>query len=111
MNQARSSAGRLSVGAGAHSTPNGITGAGPRTACAVRCCTGSGPWWCAPSPDPAFDGEPVAGEESATAWRSSPEATSGYFVCSSGNVTDEMIAEYVESQGAEPKDDRDFTVE
>ena len=35
----------------------------------------------------------------------------GYFVCSSGNVTDEMIAEYVEAQGAEPQDDREFTVE
>jgi putative transposase len=35
----------------------------------------------------------------------------GYFVCSSGNVTDEMIAEYIESQGADPKDDREFTVE
>ena len=35
----------------------------------------------------------------------------GYFACSSGNVTDEMIAEYIESQGDEPKDDREFTVE
>ena len=35
----------------------------------------------------------------------------GYFVCSSGNVTDEMIAEYIETQGADPKDDREFTVE
>ena len=35
----------------------------------------------------------------------------GYFVCSSGNVTDEMTAAYIESQGADPKDDRGFTVE
>jgi len=29
----------------------------------------------------------------------------GYFVCSSGNVTDEMIAECIRTQGAEPQDD------
>ena len=29
----------------------------------------------------------------------------GYFVASSGNVTDEVIAEYIETQGAEPQDD------
>ena len=29
----------------------------------------------------------------------------GYFVCSSGNVTDEMIAEYIRNQDAEPRDD------
>ena len=32
----------------------------------------------------------------------------GYFVCSSGNVTDEMIEEYVRTQGAEPQDDERF---
>ena len=32
----------------------------------------------------------------------------GYFVCSSGNVTDEMIAEYIRTQGAEPQDDERF---
>ena len=34
----------------------------------------------------------------------------GYFVCSSGNVTDEMIAEYIRTQGAEPQDDERFKV-
>ena len=34
----------------------------------------------------------------------------GYFVASSGNVTDEMIAEYIESQGAEPQDDEEFKI-
>jgi putative transposase len=34
----------------------------------------------------------------------------GYFVCSSGNVTDEMIAEYIRTQGAEPQDDDRFKV-
>ena len=29
----------------------------------------------------------------------------GSFVCSSGNVTDEMIAEYIRTQGAEPQGD------
>ena len=33
----------------------------------------------------------------------------GYFVCSSGNVTDEMVKEYIESQGGDPQDG-DFTV-
>ena len=37
--------------------------------------------------------------------------TRGYFVCSSGTVTDEMNQEYIESQSADTKDDRDFTVE
>jgi putative transposase len=32
----------------------------------------------------------------------------GYFVCSSGNVTDEMIAEYIRNQDAEPQDDQRF---
>ena len=35
----------------------------------------------------------------------------GYFVCSSGNVTDEIIEEYIASQGGGPKDDPTFTVE
>jgi len=35
----------------------------------------------------------------------------GYFVCSSGNVTDEVIAEYVAAQGAGSQDDSEFTVE
>jgi putative transposase len=34
----------------------------------------------------------------------------GYFVCSSGNVTDEMIAEYIRTQGAEPQDDERFKI-
>ena len=34
----------------------------------------------------------------------------GYFVCSSGNVTDEVVAEYVASQGGMPQDDDEFTV-
>jgi putative transposase len=34
----------------------------------------------------------------------------GYFVCSSGNVTDEMIEEYIRTQGAEPQDDERFKV-
>ena len=34
----------------------------------------------------------------------------GYFVCSSGNVTDEMIQEYIRTQGAEPQDDERFKV-
>ena len=29
----------------------------------------------------------------------------GYFVASSGNVTDEVIREYIENQGADPQDD------
>jgi putative transposase len=35
---------------------------------------------------------------------------SGYFVCSSGNVTDKAVADYVASQGGEPQDDQEFTV-
>ena len=35
----------------------------------------------------------------------------GYFGCSSGNVTDAVIEEYVRLQGGEPRDDPDFTVE
>jgi REP-associated tyrosine transposase len=34
----------------------------------------------------------------------------GYFVCSSGDVTDEMIAEYIRTQDAEPQDDDRFKV-
>ena len=34
----------------------------------------------------------------------------GYFVCSSGNVTDEMIEEYIRTQGAEPQDDEAFKI-
>jgi hypothetical protein len=31
-------------------------------------------------------------------------------VCSSGNVTDEVIAQYIQLQGAEPQDDDRFRV-
>ena len=34
----------------------------------------------------------------------------GYFVATSGNVTDEMIAKYIADQGVEPQDDADFKV-
>ncbi len=34
----------------------------------------------------------------------------GYFVCSSGNVTDEMIAQYIDSQDAVSQDDGSFKV-
>jgi len=35
----------------------------------------------------------------------------GYFVASSGNVTDEVIAQYIESQGEQPSsDDKEFVV-
>jgi putative transposase len=34
----------------------------------------------------------------------------GYFVCSSGNVTDDMIEEYIRNQGAEPQDDQAFKI-
>jgi len=34
----------------------------------------------------------------------------GYFVCSSGNVTDEMIEEYIKNQGADPDEDERFKV-
>jgi putative transposase len=34
----------------------------------------------------------------------------GYFVCSSGNVTDEAIAEYIRLQGAESQNDDRFQV-
>ena len=36
----------------------------------------------------------------------------GYFACSSGNVTDEVIMEYIATQGQEPSEaDEDFKVE
>jgi len=34
----------------------------------------------------------------------------GYFVCTSGNVTDEMLEEYIKNQGAEPQGDERFQV-
>jgi putative transposase len=34
----------------------------------------------------------------------------GYFVASSGNVTDEVIAQYIQLQGAEPEDDDRFRI-
>jgi putative transposase len=34
----------------------------------------------------------------------------GYFACTTGNVTDEVIKQYIELQGAEPQDDRDFKI-
>ena len=33
-----------------------------------------------------------------------------FFVATSGNVTDDVIAKYIEEQGAEPQDDADFEV-
>ena len=34
----------------------------------------------------------------------------GYFVASSGNVTDDVIAEYIRLQGAEPQDEERFRI-
>ena len=34
----------------------------------------------------------------------------GYFAASSGNVTDDVIAQYTKLQGAEPEDDDRFRV-
>jgi putative transposase len=34
----------------------------------------------------------------------------GYFAASTGNVTDEIVRQYIESQGREPTDDKDFRV-
>jgi putative transposase len=34
----------------------------------------------------------------------------GYFVATSGNVTDEVIAEYIRLQGAEPQDEERFRI-
>jgi putative transposase len=35
----------------------------------------------------------------------------GYFACTTGNVTDAVIKQYIETQGAAPQDDRDFRIE
>lgn len=35
----------------------------------------------------------------------------GYFVCTTGNVTDEVTKQYIETQGGEPQDDRDFRID
>ena len=34
----------------------------------------------------------------------------GYFVATSGNVTDETVAEYIRLQGAEPQDEERFRI-
>ena len=34
----------------------------------------------------------------------------GYFACTTGNVTDEVIKQYIELQGTQPQDDRDFKI-
>ena len=34
----------------------------------------------------------------------------GYFVATSGNVTDEVVAEYIRLQGAEPQDEERFRI-
>jgi putative transposase len=34
----------------------------------------------------------------------------GFFVATSGSVTDDVIAKYIEEQGAEPQDDQEFKV-
>ena len=34
----------------------------------------------------------------------------GYFVCTTGNVSDEMIQEYVKNQGADPREDERFKI-
>jgi putative transposase len=34
----------------------------------------------------------------------------GYFVASSGNITEEIIMEYIENQDKDGKDEGDFTV-
>lgn len=34
----------------------------------------------------------------------------GYFVTTSGNVTDEVLAEYIENQDLEPNDDDNFKI-
>lgn len=38
-------------------------------------------------------------------------AAARYLVCSSGNITNEMIQEYIKRQGTDLKDHRAFTVE
>ena len=34
----------------------------------------------------------------------------GYFVATSGNITDEIIMEYIENQDSNEKSDEDFTI-
>ena len=34
----------------------------------------------------------------------------GYFACTTGNVTDEVIKQYIELQGTLPQDDKDFKI-
>jgi len=34
----------------------------------------------------------------------------GYFVCTSGNVTEEMIKEYIDTQGADPEEENRFKI-
>ena len=34
----------------------------------------------------------------------------GYFVATTGNVTDDVVAKYIELQGAEPQDDANFKI-
>ena len=34
----------------------------------------------------------------------------GYFVATSGNVTDDVVAEYIRLQGAEPQDEERFGI-
>jgi putative transposase len=34
----------------------------------------------------------------------------GYFACTTGNVTDEVIKQYIELQGTMPQDDKDFKI-
>ena len=34
----------------------------------------------------------------------------GYFACTTGNVTDAVIKQYIEMQGTLPQDDRDFKI-
>lgn len=34
----------------------------------------------------------------------------GYFVATTGNVSDEMVAEYIENQDVDPKEDEGFKI-
>jgi len=34
----------------------------------------------------------------------------GYYACTTGNVTDEVLKQYIEMQGTLPQDDRDFKI-
>ena len=53
-------------------------------------------------------GKPHAGKEIL----GSPLWARGYFAASSGNVTDEVIAEYIQLQGKQKRDrDDDFTID